>query len=90
MSTALRSRLLTLVGIAAVATLGACSGKSNSPAAVRHNLTPNLDGQTMRYADSSNMFWHTTNGNLRQISDDFYRGGLYDRPARLSPLPSRH
>lgn len=82
-------RLLALTGLAL--TLVACgSSRSNSARSIRKNLTPELDTQTMRVADTRNMFWHTWNGNVRQGWDDFYRGALYDRPARLSRFPSPH
>jgi hypothetical protein len=83
------SRILALAGIALALT--ACGGsRAHSASSIRKNLTPELDTQVMRVADTRNMFWHTWNGNVRQGWDDFYRASLYDRPVRLSRFPSPH
>ena len=79
-----------VLAMLAVGSIG-CSSKPKpdnvSFKAIRHDLTPELNGLAERKVDIQRNMAVVNNQNSRMFSDDL--GGVFytDRPSRLSPLP---
>lgn len=81
-----------LSGVAGSALLCACNTTTSDPnySSVRFNLTPDLATLDKRYIDVDRNAALAFNENRRMLTEDFLRGGLYDRPSRLSAYPIPH
>lgn len=85
----MRQRALGL--IAGVGLLGLCGCAGNSldarAAAIRSNLTPEMQTLYQRPADVDNAIAITFNENWRMFNQDLGRFFYWDRPSRLAREP---
>lgn len=76
-----------VLGLAAVASLAACSTTSADPMTIRADPTPELMTLYERPSDVANNLAIMVNENRRMFWEDLGRALYWDRPSRLTPEP---